>query len=78
MLNVPNYVNAEMNKLNRVDFKFKIFILEEAKAKHKDCTPDKQNSKDHQFTNYYLDIKHQHEQQQEHQLHKLEQQQKQW
>ena len=63
--NVLNYVYSEIVKLNRVEFKSKPLVSEEAKAKHKDSTSDKQGSIDHQFTNNYLNIAYQLEQQQE-------------
>lgn len=68
---VPSYVYLEIVKLNVVEFKPKPLVSEDTKAKHKDCTPDKQGSIDHQFTNYYLNIAH-HEQQQELQHHQQE------
>ena len=68
-LNVPDHVYSEIVELNGVEFKSHPLVLEEAKAKNKDCTPDNQNSVHHQFINYYLNITHQHEQQQEHQHH---------
>ena len=66
---VPSCVYSEIVKLNVVEFKPKPLVSEDTKAKHKDRTPDKQGSIDHQFTNYYLNIAHheQHQQQQEHQ-----------
>ena len=63
-------------KLNGVEFKSKQLVLEEAKTKHKDRTLDKQNPPDHQFKNYCVNIMHQHEQQQGHQHHQLQQRQK--
>ena len=57
---------SERDELNGVEFKSKQLVLEEAKRKYKDRAPHKQNSPDHQFKNCYLNIKHQHEQQQAH------------
>ena len=69
------YLAIFIKKFNRLEFKSKPLILEEAKTKHKHIhlTPDKQNSPHSQFTNFYLNITHQHEQQQEHQHHLLQQ-----
>ena len=69
---VPSYVYSEIVKLNVVEFKPKPLVSEDTKAKHKDRTPDKQGSTDHQFTNYYLNIAHHYEQQQELQRHQQE------
>ena len=73
--NVPDHVYLKIVKLNDVKFRPKQLVLEEAKTKHKDRAPDKQNSPDHQFTNYCLNIIHEHEQRQGHQH--LQQQQRQ-
>ena len=67
-----------MRKFNEVEFKPKPLVLEEAKPKYVTRTQDKQSSSHDQFTNYYSNIKHQHEQQQEeHQHHQEEERQKQ-
>ena len=55
------------SKLNGAEFKSKQLVLEEAKTKYKDRTPHKKNSPNHQLKNHYLNITHQHEQQQGHQ-----------
>ena len=68
-LNVLEHVYSEIVELNGIEFKSNPLNLEETKEKHKGRTPDNQNSAHHQFTNYYLNITHQHEQQQEHQHH---------
>ena len=60
-LNVFDHVCSEIVKLNGIEFKSKILVLEEAKTKHKDLTLEKQNPPDHQFKNYYVNIIHQHE-----------------
>ena len=39
-LNVPDHVYSEIVELNGVEFKSHPLVLEEAKAKNKDCTPD--------------------------------------
>ena len=67
------YLAMFIQKFNRLEFKYKPLVLEEANIKHEDRTPDKQNSSYTQFTNYYLNITHQHEQQQEHQHHQQQQ-----
>ena len=69
-LNVPNHVYLEIVKVNGVEFKSKQLVLEESKTKQKDRTLDKKNSVDPQFKNYYLNITHQHQEQQRHQHHK--------
>ena len=71
--NVADLIYTEIVKLNGVEFKSKQLVLEEVKTKHKDCTLDKQNSPDHQFKNNCINIMHQHEQQQGHQHHQLQQ-----
>ena len=38
-----------------------LLVLRVAKTKYQDRTPDKQNSPHYHFTNYYLNITHQHE-----------------
>ena len=53
-LNVPDHVYSEIVKLNGVEFKSQKLVLEEAKGKHKVCTPDEQNPPDYQFKNYYI------------------------
>ena len=63
VLNVPDPAYSEIIKPNGVELKFEPLVLEEVKPKHTDRTLDKQNSLHHQFTNYYLNIRHQHEQQ---------------
>ena len=68
-LNVPDHAYSEIVEVNGVEFKSNPLNLEETKEKHKGRTPDNRNSAHHQFTNYYLNITHQHEQQQEHQHH---------
>ena len=79
-LNAPcfrmQHVYSERDELNGVEFKSKQLVLEEAKTRYKDRTPRKQNSPDHQYKSYYLNITHQHEQQQEHQ-HRQQQHQQQ-
>ena len=67
--NVLNYVYSEIVKLNRVEFTSKPLVSEEAEAKHKDRTSDKQGPIDYQFTNNYLNIEYQLEQQQKVQHH---------
>ena len=57
-MNVPDHVYSEVIKLNGVQFKSNPLVLEEVKTKHKNRTPDKQNSPQHQFTNYYLNLTH--------------------
>ena len=50
-MNVLDHAYSEIVKLNGVEFKSN--LLEEAKTKHKDGAPDKQNSAHHQSTNYH-------------------------
>ena len=66
-LNVLDHAYSEIVKLNGVEFKSN--LLEEAKTKHKDGAPDKQNSAHHQSTNYHINIMHQDEKQEEHKHH---------
>ena len=71
--NVADLIYTEIVKLNGLEFKSKQLVLEEVKTKHKDRTLDKQNPPDHQFKNNCINIMHQHEQQQGHQHHQLQQ-----
>ena len=74
---VPDHIYSEIVKLYGVKFKSNPLVLEESKTKHKEGSPDKQNSAHHPFTNYYVNITHQHEQQEDHQYHQQQQQQSQ-
>lgn len=40
-MNVLHYVHSEIVKINEVEDKSKLLVLEEGKPKHKDSTPDK-------------------------------------
>lgn len=54
-MNVPGRANLEIVKLNVVELKSKPFVLEKAKTKHKDQTPDKQKSSIHKLLlKYYV------------------------
>ena len=63
-MNAPDHVYSEIVKLNGLEFKSKQLVLEDKKTKHKDRTLDKQNPPNYQFKSYYVNIMHQHEQQQ--------------
>ena len=54
-MNVPGRANLEIVKLNVVELKSKPFVLEKAKTKQKDQTPDKQKSSIHKLLlKYYV------------------------
>ena len=54
-MNVTGRANLEIVKLNVIELKSKPFVLEKAKTKHKDQTPDKQKSSIHKLLlKYYV------------------------